>query len=228
VRKIKDLVQTEDHEVGGSNPPSCTSVVFTEETTSDLTRIRALIFASGKHREVLSACFVTLAPLRPFSNPTMRALREHVVGLAGQLVWEPACGTGIMSAPLSEYALAVASSDVHDYGWGHIQHDFLMPFLPDGIGTVEWITTNPPFRLAVEFVERALDVASHGVAILVRSVWTKGCDRYDRLFSKRPPTVIAQFAERGPMTRAVGTRGPPLRRVTSDMFGASRYWRSSS
>jgi hypothetical protein len=38
----------------------------------------------------------------------MRALREHVVGLAGQLVWEPASGTGIMSAPLSEYALAVA------------------------------------------------------------------------------------------------------------------------
>jgi hypothetical protein len=67
----------------------------------------------------------------------MRALREHVVGLAGQLVWEPACGTGIMSAPLSEYALAVASSDVHDYGWGHIQHDFLMPFLPGGIGTVD-------------------------------------------------------------------------------------------
>jgi hypothetical protein len=63
---------------------------------------------------------------------------------------------------------------VHDYGWGHIQHDFLVPFLPDGIGTVEWITTNPPFRLAVEFVERALDVADHGVAILVRSVLSSG------------------------------------------------------
>jgi hypothetical protein len=93
-------VLTVDQEVGGSNPPSCTSLVFTEESASDLTRIKVLIFASGKHREALSACFVTLALLRPFSNPTMRALREHVVGLAGQLVWEPACGTGIMSTAL--------------------------------------------------------------------------------------------------------------------------------
>jgi hypothetical protein len=130
-----------------------------------------------------------------------RALCEHVIGLAGHLVWEPACGTGIMSSPLSEYALAVASSDVHEYGWGHIQHDFLLPFLPDGIGATEWIVTNPPFRLAVDFVERGLNIASHGVAVLVRSVWAEGCDRYHRLFSTRPPTVIAQFAERVPMTK---------------------------
>jgi hypothetical protein len=39
-----------------------------------------------------------------------------------------------MSTPLSEYAREVRSSDTHDYGWGHIQHDFLLPWLPDGIG----------------------------------------------------------------------------------------------
>jgi hypothetical protein len=93
-----------------------------------------------------------------------------------------------MSAPLSEYAAAVTSSDVHDYGWGHVQHDFLLPWLPAGIGATKWIITNPPFRLAVEFAERALDIAGHGVALLVRSVWAEGSDRYYRLFSKRPPT----------------------------------------
>jgi hypothetical protein len=65
-----------------------------------------------------------------------------------------------------------------------------------------WIITNPPFRLAVQFAERALDIARHGLALLVRSVWAEGCDRYRRLFSTRPPTVIAQFVERVPMTKA--------------------------
>jgi hypothetical protein len=34
-----------------------------------------------------------------------------------------------------------------------------------------------------------------------RSVWAEGRDRYERLFSKKPPTMIAQFVERVPMTK---------------------------
>lgn len=130
-----------------------------------------------------------------------RALCEHVLGVRGQLVWEPACGDGSMVRPLYEYALAVAASDVHNYGWGHVVHDFLQPYLPDGIGHAEWIITNPPFRLAEQFVQRGLEIATHGVAVLVRSVFIESIGRYESLFRDRRPAVMSQFVERVPMVK---------------------------
>lgn len=130
-----------------------------------------------------------------------RALCEHVVGLRGHIAWDPACGDGAMVRALGEYADAVAGSDVHDYGRGFAVHDFLMPFLPEGIGATEWIITNPPFRLAEAFILRGLQIAEEGVAVLVRSVFTEGVGRWESLFRVRPPAVIAQFAERVPMVK---------------------------
>lgn len=127
-----------------------------------------------------------------------RALCEHIIGLHGHLAWDPACGHGDMVRPLQEYALAVAGSDVHDYGYGFIRHDFLMPYLPDGIGCAEWIITNPPFRLAERFARRALATASYGVALLVRTGFLESATRY-QLFVDHPPAVVAQFVERVPM-----------------------------
>lgn len=129
-----------------------------------------------------------------------RALCEYVIGLAGCIAWDPACGRGDMVRPLQEYALAVAGSDVHDYGVGFPIHDFLMPFLPDGIGHAEWIITNPPFRLGERFLRRALDVADRGVAMLVRTAFLEGVERH-RLFTEHPPAIVAQFAERVPMVK---------------------------
>jgi hypothetical protein len=68
-----------------------------------------------------------------------------------------------------------------------------VPSVPD------WIITNPPFNLACEFALRAISIARAGVALLVRSAWSEGGDRYRDLFSKHPPALIAQFAERVPM-----------------------------
>lgn len=134
-----------------------------------------------------------------------RALFEHVIGpWPGHLGWDPACNRGYMVRPMEEYMLAVAASDVHDYGLrrrGFVKHDFLQPYLPDGIAATEWIISNPPFRLGEEFVFRALEVASHGVAMLVRTSFLEGVGRYTRLFSKRPPQIVAQFVERVPMVK---------------------------
>src|SRR5689334_17403806 len=88
-----------------------------------------------------------------------RALMLHGADMAGTRVWEPACGDGYMVRPLAEQAGSVFASDVHNYGWGHAVHDFLMPYLPDGLERPDWIVTNPPFRLAEQFVHRGLDLA---------------------------------------------------------------------
>ncbi len=59
--------------------------------------------------------------------------------------------------------------------------------------------TNPPFNLAIEFAERAMSEAVIGVALLLRTSWMEGGERYERLFRHRPPRLIAQYCERVPM-----------------------------
>lgn len=125
-----------------------------------------------------------------------RALCEHVIDIRGATVWEPACGEGHMSRALAEYAGAVHSTDVYDYGFGDVQ-DFLEAETPG----VDWIITNPPFALAERFVEQGLKFAGRGVAMLVRSVFIESIGRYERLFSRTPPSTMAQFTERVPMLK---------------------------
>jgi len=129
-----------------------------------------------------------------------RALCERVLGggdsLSSLSVWEPACGEGHMARPLAEYFTEVYSSDVHLYGHGDVV-DFLMPS-PLGF---DWVITNPPFRLGLEFAFAALGRARKGVALLVRIAFLESVGRYYGLFRVRPPTIIAQFAERVPMVK---------------------------
>ena len=63
------------------------------------------------------------------------------------------------------------------------------------------VITNPPFRLAEEFVLRALSVAREGVAILARTVFLESVGRYEDIFRSTPPTKVGQFVERVPMVR---------------------------
>jgi hypothetical protein len=142
-------------------------------------------------------------PTPPFAT---RALCEHVLKpweRGDKSVWEPAVGEGHMAAVLMEYFGDVRGSDVHDYGRGYQVGSFV------GAGAdcirvaspYDWIITNPPFNLAIDFAERALEEAGEGVALLLRSVWIESADRYHRLFKDRPPTHIAQFAERVAMVK---------------------------
>lgn len=143
-----------------------------------------------------------------------RALLTHVMDVSGESVWEPACGDGYMVRPLQERAARVVASDVHDYGWGHIQHDFLMPYLPTGFDGIDWVITNPPFRLAEQFVDRGLAIARRGVAVIVRTAFSESIQRYEALFRERPPFIVAQFVERVPMVKG---------RVDEDAASATAY-----
>lgn len=99
-----------------------------------------------------------------------------------------------MVRPLQEYFAEVKASDVHDYGAGFPVLDFLFP--QPGTPRVDWVITNPPFRLAEDFIHRGLEVANEGVAVLVRTNFLESVGRYQRLFKRMPPTLVCQFAER--------------------------------
>src|ERR1035437_7148151 len=143
----------------------------------------------------------------------VRALLTHCISVRGCFVWEPACGEGHMSRPIAEFAKHVYASDVRDYGWGNKVHDFLMPFTPAGLGPLDWIITNPPFRLAEQFIRTGLEGAPN-VAVLLRSTFTESEGRYRDLFSRTPPIMIAQFAERLPMFKG---------RIVEDGSSATAY-----
>jgi hypothetical protein len=139
-----------------------------------------------------------------------RALIEHVIrphSFPGVIrmasCWEPACNRGHMVVPLTEYFGVVFPSDIHDYGMGYPQHDFLMPYSPaERFGPFDWIITNPPFSLAEQFIERARGINGwQGTAVLVRTSFLEGVGRYERLYRDNPPTLVAQFVERVPMVK---------------------------
>lgn len=110
---------------------------------------------------------------------------------------EPACGEGHMARPLSEYFQGVEAWDIHDYGYGGVA-DFL--FAPEG-RLADWIITNPPFRLAEQFVTHALSRSGDGVAMLCRSVFMESGQRYRSLFKADPPSDVLVFCERVPMLK---------------------------
>ena len=107
---------------------------------------------------------------------------------------EPAANRGHMVKPLREYFDHVEASDIYDYGAGFPTLDYL--FGSDPIGVVDWTITNPPFRLAQQFIAQAHNTSRHGVAMIVRSAFLEGVGRYRELFSDSAPTDILQFSER--------------------------------
>ncbi len=131
-----------------------------------------------------------------------RGLMEHIIGkendVAQMTCLEPACGAGHMAKVLKEYFFEVHSADAFNYDYGSVQDFLTAAYEGDSF---DWVITNPPFRLAEEFVIKALQVARVGVAILARSVFLESVGRYNGIFRDAPPTIFAQFVERVPMVR---------------------------
>lgn len=140
-------------------------------------------------------------PTPPWATRALcKWIEAEVEYIAKQTAWEPACAEGHMVLPLREYFAEVSASAIHWYG-GLQEHigDFLKPGAEPpriwGRG-VDWIITNPPFRLAEEFIARSLRIARVGAAFLVRTSFLEGVGRYERLFAKTPPATALQFSER--------------------------------
>lgn len=105
-------------------------------------------------------------------------------------VWEPACGQGHLSEVLKAHGYKVKSSDIIDRGYPDTEKlDFLQVQVQPGPSRD--IITNPPYKLAKEFVEHALDISmdSTKVAMFLKVQFLEGKERR-KLFEKYPPKVI--------------------------------------
>ncbi|EPX82081.1 hypothetical protein [Salipiger mucosus] len=137
-------------------------------------------------------------PTPPWATRALlRFLAEQGEPLHLQHAWDPACNRGYMVRPLAEQFDQVHATDVHDYGWSGQDGvaDFLISWgqvAPD----VDWVITNPPFRLAADFIRQGLTYARRGVAVLVRTAFVEGLDRYEGLFRNCPEAFVLPFVER--------------------------------
>ena len=106
-------------------------------------------------------------------------------------IWEPACGDGAISRVLAERGHEVVSSDLIDRGHGETGIDFLLEWRPRAPN----IITNPPFKLAVPFARRAIELTSGKVAMLLKIAFLEGIER-SRLFRETPLARCWVFSQR--------------------------------
>lgn len=101
-------------------------------------------------------------------------------------IWEPSCGAGHLSR-VFEQKFKVVSSDLIDRGYGTPGVDFLSC-------KKHWdgdIITNPPYKYASEFVEKALSLIPDGrkVAMFLKMQFLEGKARRE-FFKKSPPKTV--------------------------------------
>lgn len=126
----------------------------------------------------------------------VRVLLEHI-NISGLVVWEPAAGAGHMSETLKEgnpvQVLATDNKPKHN----KIEFlDFLMPLHCIGMADVgiDWVITNPPFKLLDQFIDAAHDYAEQ-MAFFCRLSALEG-QRRGAFYAKRPPSKVLAFSER--------------------------------
>ncbi|MEM8615448.1 MAG: SAM-dependent methyltransferase [Pseudomonadota bacterium] len=130
--------------------------------------------------------------------------------------WEPAANRGHLLLALLRYFRRVDYSDIHDYGLvGCVIRDYLDDGALDADArpSADWLITNPPFKLAVQFALQALIDAGVGVALFVRTQWMESEGRFRALFQDNPPDLWAVFCERVPIVK--GRIDPEARSATS-------------
>lgn len=105
------------------------------------------------------------------------------------VIWEPACGEGHISKVLQAHGYQVISTDLVYRGFGDPEPlDFLKDTLEDFEGD---IITNPPYKYALEFVQKALDSVQPGkkVAMFLKLQFLEGKSR-KQFFLHNPPKVV--------------------------------------
>lgn len=133
-------------------------------------------------------------------------------------LWEPAAGRGAIVKILRAAGHEVLASDLVDYGDAtHFpRRDFLLEPLPK---RCEAIVTNPPFKLAEEFVAHALAICPM-VVMLLRLAFMES-DRRTSILENCGLARVHVFRRRLPMMHRDGWAG---RKASSGMAFAWFVW----
>ena len=104
-------------------------------------------------------------------------------------IWECACGEGHLSDVLKKHGYNVKSSDLVDRGYEGTEVIDFMTFTNSE--NSRDIITNPPYKIAKEFVEHALEISTDGtkIAMFLKLTFLEGKAR-KKLFEEYPPKTV--------------------------------------
>jgi len=129
----------------------------------------------------------------------IKYLKETYPEIDNDIIWEPACGKGHISQCLIDAGYNVMSTDLYDRGFAGgkygADNDFLN--VKNGPYTNCHIITNPPYKYAQEFVEKAMEILEDGkiCCMFLKLTFLEGKKRYE-MFKKYPPEKILVFSSR--------------------------------
>ena len=115
----------------------------------------------------------------PTPPEVTRALMDFLFIPPGSTIWEPACGEGYMVNEIEKYGHNVIGTDIQ-FGDNYFETE-----PPE---YVDAIITNPPFKYAEEFIEKAISEADT-VAMVLKSQYWHAKKRLG-LFMRHKPTYI--------------------------------------
>ena len=100
-------------------------------------------------------------------------------------IWECACGNGDLSKEMERLGYDVYSSDIIIRDYDCVEYDFLSM---ENIHTDKNIITNPPYKLANQFIRKALEITEIGkkIAFLLPIRYITGKERKG-IFNENPP-----------------------------------------
>lgn len=147
-----------------------------------------------RHAQAITGYGNTREPMDNYPTPDVAILALLAVEQFNGTVWEPACGSGNIAR---QFPGCIATDIRHDniYKQGERGIDFLKEHRK-----VDHIITNPPYRLAKQFVEHALICAEKKVAMLCKLAFLEGKARYT-LFHNNPVKTVYVFSKRLPLTK---------------------------
>lgn len=125
----------------------------------------------------------------PTPPEVTQALIQWLKLPSGTVIWEPAEGAGDMVRELRRCGYRVIGSDIST------GTDFLTAPLPVG---VEWIITNPPFSLSVEFINRCAEIGKPFALLLKSQYWHSASRR--PLFNRTRPAAVLPLTWRPDFT----------------------------
>jgi len=119
-------------------------------------------------------------------------------------VLEPAAGDGAIVRPMRAAGFDVVAQDIFDYGLAGCRiGDYLATRIPRD--SIDAIITNPPFKLAAQFAQKAIADAPY-TALLLRTNFLESRRRLP-FFRRSPPSTVWISSRRLPMMHRRGWDG---------------------
>lgn len=130
----------------------------------------------------------------------LKQLEKDNIKICKKNIWECACGNGHISEVLKQHGYKVYSTDI-------IERDYPCDFTADFLVLntlnmrhfeIDTIMTNPPYKDAMEFALRALDLVKPGglVIFYLKDRFLEGTERYKKIFKNFPPRYVYCHVDR--------------------------------